>query len=319
MSSSQKLRISSINTADIKHTVIFNLIKNLSKKEVEIVEPRMCDIFFFGNLNFYSVKNVILNRLKEISYLEKIKKFFASRKILPLKVFYSTENVRHNIMDSDFSITSDLGVYDENHLRIQLWKHYIDWRHEGIFRDDDSLNSKRFGSFYSLEDLMKPQGNKFLKKKRNICLFAGHLNEPRRSIYLNLSKYFKIDGFGPYFDKNIKDHNSSNFKKIDIMKEYAFNLCPENSLYPGYYTEKIPDAFLGKCLPISWADQNINQDFNSKSFVNLLDYSKAKYEDICELLKDDVFLKKFSNEPLLINKPDLSKEIIFVEKILKSL
>ena len=100
------------------------------------------------------------------------------------------------------------------------------------------------------------------------------------------------------------------------MTNYAFNLCPENSLFPGYYTEKVPEAFLCKTLPISWMDNNVKFDFNEKSFVNLLNYSKDNYLEIIHLLKDNSFLKKFVNEPLLLKEPNLENEISFVKKII---
>ena len=102
----------------------------------------------------------------------------------------------------------------------------------------------------------------------------------------------------------------------EVMKNYAFNLCPENSLYPGYYTERVPNAVISKTLPITWADQNISLDFNERSFVNLLDYAKDNYQEICGLLKDENFLKKFTHEPLLLKRPDLNEERLFVSKIL---
>ena len=101
----------------------------------------------------------------------------------------------------------------------------------------------------------------------------------------------------------------------EILKNYSFNLCPENALYPGYYTEKVPDAFLGKCLPLAWADNYINSDFNEKSFINLLNYSKSNYLEINSLLKDDSFLKKFTTEPLLLKEPNLTEETKFLKKI----
>ena len=55
---------------------------------------------------------------------------------------------------------------------------------------------------------MSPQGDFFLKKKREICLISSHFNEPRKSMYLNFLKNFKVDGYGPYFDKSIKNHYS---------------------------------------------------------------------------------------------------------------
>jgi hypothetical protein len=100
---------------------------------------------------------------------------------------------------------------------------------------------------------------------------------------------------------------------------YAFNLCPENSLFPGYYTEKIPEAFLGNSLPLTWADSNVYEDFNKKSFINLLEHTKDNFTEIFELIKEDSYLKKFTNEPLLIKKPNLDNEINFVRKILETI
>jgi hypothetical protein len=156
---------------------------------------------------------------------------------------------------------------------------------------------------------MAPIGTEFLKKEKKICIFSSHLNEPRKSILDKFSENFQVDGYGPFFNKNIKNHNSSNIIKKEILKNYAFNLCPENSLYPGYYTEKIPEAFLGKSLPLTWTDNNVNVDFNEKSFVNLLNHAKDNYSEISYLLKDEDFLKKFTKEPLLLNKPNLDNEI----------
>jgi hypothetical protein len=103
------------------------------------------------------------------------------------------------------------------------------------------------------------------------------------------------------------------------MERYAFNLCPENTLSPGFYTEKIPDSFLGGCLPVSWVDNNVNIDFNPNSFVNLLNYVQDDYQLILDLLKDHSFLKKFSTEPLLLKKVDLSKEFNFISRVLQHL
>ena len=100
------------------------------------------------------------------------------------------------------------------------------------------------------------------------------------------------------------------------MQNYAFNLCPENSLFPGYYNERVPNAFLAKTLPITWADQNIDLDLNAKAFINLIDHANNNYDDICNLLKDDNYLLNYSKEPLLLKKPNLDQERVFIQRIL---
>ena len=325
----KKIKISSLwnSTLDLENSVIVNLIKILSKRDIKFVPAIESDIIIFGPLEsqsiFNYVKRRILNALKKKTnkidtLFPNIDFYIFSQKIKPIKIYLSWENYNFTNINHDFSITSFLGINNKNHLRFPLWKNLIDWSHLGIKRKLDPY-AKRFESYYKIEDLINPQGEAFMKKPRRGCLISSHLTEPRKSLYFKFKENFEIDGYGPAFDNKIKDHYSNPIKKKDILVNYAFNLCPENSLFPGYYTEKIPEAFLGKCLPLTWADSNVYEDFNKKSFINLLEHTKDNFTEIFELIKDDRFLKKFTSEPLLIKKPNLDNEINFVKKILESI
>ena len=307
-------------------SIIFYLIKKISKIKIEIVDPNKCDLLFIGPYDLETVKRRLFQPLKKkINKLINIEKHFNNldlymfnRSYKPIKVFFPTENVPYNIYEADYYISHTLGVDNKKHFRLPKWKEDIDWSNEGIIRSLEIGNAKRFGSWHSIEKLNMPQGSEFLKKKKEICIFAGHFTEPRKNFYLNFLKEFKVDGFGPVFDKTIKNHNSSCIFKKDVMKNYAFNLCPENSLFPGWYTEKVLDAFIGKTLPITWAESNIKIDFNPNAFVNLNEYMDGSMRDLFALLKDDNFLIKFTKEPLLLKKPDLHAEIEFIENILSN-
>lgn len=317
--------------------IVYDLIIKLSKKKIIITKPRDADLIFVGSsfimdqdhpsvsmhsklfrhaLRKMSYKNLIPSNFELDFYLGTL-----GRRFKPIKIFYTRENLPHNTIDCDYSITNDIAADNPNHLRIPNWKDHIDWSENNSV---DKLHyseqiGKRFGSLLKISELMKPQGSDFIFKNRNMSLITSHLREPRRSMYLKFSSHFKVDGYGPFFDKRIKHHNKSNFTKKEIMSDYAFNLCPENTLYPGFYTEKVPESFIAKSLPITWADHNINYDFNEKAFINLINYQFNNYEDIIELLKQDSFLKKFTHEPLLLKSINLEKETIFIEKILKKL
>ena len=325
----KKIKISSLwnSTVDLKSSVIINLIKILSKRDIEFTAIEQSDILFFGPYEKHSIINYIkrriLNSLKKKNngienLFPNIDFYLLNRKIKPLKIFLSWENFQFPNIKYDFAITSFLGINNDNHLRFPLWKNYIDWSYLDLARDEDPY-IKRFDTYYKVESLLKPQGDNFMKKPKKICLISSHLNEPRFSIYNILSKKFQVDGYGPIFNKKIKDHYSNPISKKNILKNYAFNLCPENSLYPGYYTEKIPEAFLSQCLPITWTDKNVDYDFNSKSFINLLNYTNDNYLEIAELIKDNNFLKKFTNEPLLLKRLNLDEEIKFANKIIQCL
>lgn len=319
----KKIKISTLWCGDISQSVMIFLIKKISNKKIEFTHPSKCDILFFGPCELLSTKRKFLNYFQnKFRFLEKffpnVDLYMLNRKIKPLRIYYSQENIGFPKIKYDFSITPYFNIFDKSHLRFPLWKELINWSHLDINRNADNF-IKRFDDYYKIKDLTKPQGDDFLKKNKKICIFTSHLNEPRKSLYYALSKKFTIDGYGPYFDKKIKHHNLSFFNKKNILKNYAFNLCPENSLYPGYYTEKVPEAFLSKSLPITWADSNIKLDFNNKSLINLLDYSKNNFSEIIELLNDDIFLQKFTKEPLLLTEPNLVDEYKFVKKLLDSL
>lgn len=310
--------------ADIQNSVFFHLLKNCSKKDIEIVSKEKADLLIIGPYDSIKYKRIILNKLFRKKILNDVLKYFPNfdiysfrRKYKPLRIFLSNENIHQNLPKFDYSFHHDLGIVNNKHFRFPIWKDHIDWSHEGIKREL-TLTAKRFGAFWKLEDLLRPQGANFIKKK-NICLVTSHMTEPKLSIYLKFKEYFQVDGYGSYFDKKIKNHNSSNFSIRDIFQNYAFNLCPENSLFPGYYNERVPNAFLANTLPITWADQNIDLDFNSKAFINLIDHASNNYDDICNLLKDDNYLLNYSKEPLLLKKPNLDKERVFVQKILSCL
>lgn len=333
----KKIKVSCLWTGEglVASTLIFNLIRKLSNREIIFTNPRSADILFIGPYDLLSFPNKIINSLtrrlkinKEIKKkIEYLRQSTILRKNQPIKIFLNHENFRHDEVESDFTISFDLAVNNPNHIRIPVWKENIDWSNHGIKRKANFiigdkkycyLNILRFGYFYNMDDLLKPQGDTFLKKN-NICMFSTYMSEPRKTIYEEFSKNFKVDGYGPYFDKDLKNHNESNFTKSEIMRNYAFNLCPHNNNHPGQYEEKVPEAFLSKCLPITWADQNIDNDFNIKSFINLNDHMKDNFKEIIYLLKQKDFLQSFTEEPLILKKPNLEKEIEFAKKIIDCL
>ena len=320
----QTLKISYLWFINFESTVLFSLVKLLSKKKIEFVVPEKADLIFIGPYDHFSFKryclNTILKKTPWLNFFNNLDLYLLNRKMKPLRIFCTSEPIQYNAIKADYYISSNPGLDSSNHLRLPLWKESIDWTSEGCFREKNMKHSNavRFGKFHLIEDLSIPQGDAFLKKK-GMCIFSSHLHNERKIIYSQFNKHLGVKGFGSCFDPTIKNHNSSNFFKIDIMKNFSFNLCPENSLHPGYYTEKIVDAFDGKCLPVTWADKNVQFDLNKNAFVNLVDYNFDNLKEVAELLKDHLFLKKFSKEPLLTKMPNLEKEKSFIAKILSQI
>jgi Glycosyltransferase family 10 (fucosyltransferase) C-term/Alpha-(1,3)-fucosyltransferase FucT N-terminal domain len=232
-----------------------------------------------------------------------------------LTLFQTGENLRHNHIACDYALSFDLAVDSPNHLRFPYWMEMMDWHHEGVTGN----SNPRFGRLLSIDKLMQPLGSDFLTRPQHAAIFASHLREPRETLYKALSKVMPVHGYGPYFDANTAHHSTSNITKLEVLQNYAFNLCPENSLYPGYYTEKIPEAFMAGCLPVTWADSNVGIDFNAAAILNLAPLMIKNFEDILNLLTSKVLINSCTNQPLFNYKPTLLKHVKYIKNIIENL
>ena len=284
-------------------TLVPQLVRSLLRKESK--STRNCSkVNLVGS--FPSKQNTL--KSSSISFFEK---YLSS--CCQIKIFHTAECQRYNSQNSDFSISSDLGVQSNNHFRLPHWMEFIDWSHQ----IDIEVENPRFGELLNLERLMKPLGDGFLNRKRKLAFFTSHMREPRGTFFEIFNKEVGIDGYGPFFNKKILDHNSSGLLKKDILSDYSFNLCPENNLYPGYVTEKIPEAFQAGCLPVTWVDPNVKCDFNPKAFINLHDFAED-YSAVSYVLQSENELLKYTSEPLLTKKPSILPLVEFLKGALES-
>lgn len=299
------IRIATLGTPHDYQTSLIPIAINSLGYKIDWVTPTKADLIILGPFLDTEKKKYrwCPKPLRPLtsSVDNSLQKLLNTRKIEPLTLFHTQENVRYDQVKADYSISFDLGVQSDKHLRFPYWMEMLDWSHEGIIGN----TNPRYGELIKITTLMSPLGNQFLARGNSCAMLSSHLREPRSSLYSAIESTIPIQGFGAHFDKSIKDHHSSGFLKKDILKKFSFNLCPENGLYPGYYTEKIPEAFNSGCLPITWADENIDADFNPHAFLNLLPFATKGYESaITQLLEDKTF-QRFSSESLLISKPTL--------------
>jgi hypothetical protein len=189
----------------------------------------------------------------------------------------------------------------------------LDWSHEGLHGN----HNPRFGQLLSIPRMTLPLGYDFLKRPRQVAIFSSHLREPRATLVNAVGSLIPLKGFGPYFDKSILYHQQSSFNKVDVLKDYGFNLCPENGLYPGYYTEKIPEAFLAGCLALTWADINVCSDFNAKAFINLEPMTWQDFEPLKDILNSPIQLEAYAEQPLLLKPLSIEPLKDFVQEIVR--
>lgn len=288
-------------------TLFFRLLSKLTPNGIEITSPVNADIIIYGPFGRDLKAFGPFVKRKNKKGLVKLPK----RTYQPLHVFHTIESERPSDI-YDYSITFDYMQNQSNHFRLPYWLESIDWEHEGLGRGQHPRISRRI----TIEELMSPLGDEFTRRNGKCAAFFGHLREPRATFMEVLANRIEIDGYGRAFDLSVKSAEKSGIDKDAVLKEYSYCLCPENSIYPGYYTEKILEAFAAGCLPISWADSNVADDFNPDSFINLLPFASVGYEKSLNQLNDPKAMEKFAGAPLLLERPSLDPLKKFIRAII---
>jgi hypothetical protein len=223
------------------------------------------------------------------------------------------ENVRPSFVNYNYSLSFDYDSYSGRNHRLPLWYARLAW--PGFIQKPRKPNSQNHGyeDLISIGSLTKGRTLDMSQKIKFCAMIAGNPEGLRVNLYNSLSKYKQVDGYGNMFG------NSLRASKFDILPDYKFCLCPENSVYDGYVTEKLIDAYAGGCVPIYSGTMSVAEDFNYRAFLN---YQEIKnVEALVNYLIDyDENLEWYQDmyqEPLITKEPKLDDAIAFVRNIIK--
>ena len=281
----------------------FNYETNLYSREIlknfEYVKNKndeSIDIFLIGSFikedDYIFIKN-LKNKIKIMWLSEPIIYHFKYpfKLIKEEKIDYIYGCVMDNIKNNRFKLPLYINYYkgweQENYYSVKYFK-------------DLNINNK-----IEKEELIK---------KEFCTLIARHDNwNTRKNIYNKLINIDKIICPSQLLN-NFDNDKLNEIGKKDFLKNYIFNLCPENSKYnfPGYITEKIMDCCVSGCIPIYCGklDENDKKVFNMDRIIFYESdnesslykcYSKVKelYEDkdkLLEFYNQDIFNEKSSEE-----------------------
>lgn len=302
---------------DYKSGLIPAICKSLGY-QIQWVKPKDCDLLIIGPFQNMGKKKFgwCPKPLRPLigTVQQALEAQLNQRSSRPLTLFQTGENIRPDHIKADYSISFDLGIADPTHFRAPYWMEMVDWSGEGVTGNENP----RYGRLLDLDRLMQPLGDHFLKRPQIAAIFASHLREPRGTLLKAVKAQIEVKEFGMTFNPNIKNHLESGIIKYDELQNFAFNLCPENGMFPGYYTEKIPEAFMADCLPITWADDNVRVDFNPNAFINLAPMSANGFADLGNMLHSKATLSGYSGEALLTKRPTLGPLKHFLSNLLKT-
>jgi len=240
---------------------------------------------------------------------------FGSTQTDPRKTLaYIGENIRPSFIGYNYSLSFDYDSYGGRNHRLPLWYARLAW--DGFEEKPRRVGSNNHGyePLIDIKSLMRPRKLDMTGKDKFCALIAGNAEGLRVNMFNSVSKYKQVDGYGNMFGNSLRK------SKFDVLPEYKFCLCPENSIYDGYVTEKLIDAYAGGTVPIY--SGAVGDEFNTWAFFNYQDKSEIKdMDDLVQTIKqwdaDDVLYRGTYEESLLNEEPNLNEAIAFVRSIVK--
>jgi alpha(1,3/1,4) fucosyltransferase len=217
------------------------------------------------------------------------------------------ENVRPNYEFYRFSISSDIDDYEGRNFRLPNWYEEIAW-------SDDLRGPKGPAQFHGYEErldlehlLMPPKVSSYVRKK--FCCLVTSYREGHRALAAEaLGQIGPVDIFGNVTGAPLRR------SKYELLGDYRFNLCFENSIFPGYYTEKPVHAWAAGCIPLYFSDPYYSVDFNPRAMINRISFPslQAFVDKVAEVNASDALFAEFQKEPLLIRRPTLDPLVSFL-------
>jgi Glycosyltransferase family 10 (fucosyltransferase) C-term len=213
------------------------------------------------------------------------------------RIWYTGENLRPPLTDGyDAYLTFDSNSYHEKNIYLPLWVLNINWfGQSGIHgfisetpTQEQLLSKRQIDSSYFLN-------------RNGVCAFIGVMEETRRAALYNISKSLDTQIFGRSVNRQVID-------KIQASKPFKFVLAFENSIHPGYVTEKLLEANRTEAFPLYWGPRKLDY-FNSEAFINLSNFENLDSfnEEILRLNRDEEEMLYRLSQPLMIQPFDLEK------------
>ena len=226
-------------------------------------------------------------------------------------IMYIGENVRPSYIGYNHSLSFDYDTYGGRNFRLPLWWSRLAW--DGFEQKPRKQNSHNHGyeDLISIDSLTNGRTLDLSQKTKFCAMIAGNPEGLRINLYNSLHKYKPVDGYGLMFGNSLRQ------SKFDILPEYKFCLCPENSVYDGYVTEKLIDAYAGGTVPIYGGDISVSEDFNHNAFLNYQEIKDMEkfVEHVSFFDRNTEAYRSVYERPLLDETPSLDDAIQFVRSI----
>jgi hypothetical protein len=226
-------------------------------------------------------------------------------------IMYIGENMRPSYAGYDYSLSFDHDTYGGRNFRLPLWYARLAWPNFEQKQRRVGGNNHGYEPLISIKSLTQPRKLDMSIKSKFCAMIAGNPESLRINMFNSISQYKTIEGYGNMFGNSLRK------SKFAVLPEYKFCLCPENSIYDGYVTEKLVDAYAGLTVPIY--SGAVSDGFNGDAFLNYQDYKNMdKFVKEIEAIDYlEASYKRMYEQPLLNETPSLNEALAFVRSIVK--
>lgn len=222
------------------------------------------------------------------------------------------ENIRPDYRHCSYSISSDFDTYGGRNCRVPLWYGQLQW--PGYLPEQADTGGRASHGWempVEIERLLQPRPVRPDRDNDLFCCYIASNPELHRQYGVEaLSRIGDVDVYGKIANKPLRS------SKYDLLRRYRFNLCFENSIFPGYYTEKVIHAWAGGCVPLYYSDNWYVDDFNPKAVINRINFGSLDEfaQHVALVNKSPSALNDIFGQPLLSKRPALEPAIDFLRR-----
>ncbi len=227
-----------------------------------------------------------------------------------IRIFFTGENERPPEGRWDAYLTFDSHSYGGRNAYLPLW-----W-----ITSSDIITptvSPYLGREIKLSHLLSGRTPDYQSRRKFCVAFIGKAYPFRMHSLTALSKIGEIDVFGG-IARNTKQTSAK--EKYEISQNYKFVYAFENDLFPGYVTEKAPEAWSTGAVPLYWG-ADPHGYLNPKSMINCADFPTLEsfVSRVDEVNASQELWESYASQPFLLKKPNLAEVTKLLERVLAPL
>ena len=209
-------------------------------------------------------------------------------------LWYTPENLRVplNVADAYLSFDrTDPGLRN-------VYFPFFFWRIDWGFLADETVKGMTPEYLSSPRDIEN--------REKTACAFSRTREPSRMRLYSLVRESIPLDIFGESKGNVVSDKHRQ-------ARQYGLQVCPENDLYPGYVTEKIPEAWFSGNVPI-WQGIDSHNLFNQEAII---DVTGLRSEDIRTILRNinEEKLQVMRRMPILNSEPILDPVVNLLSEL----